>query len=258
MAAVYRIDVREHLGTVSLPTTRQPPARIQIQAVQPQVDCGRYPFKRTEGDRVEVSANVFKDGHDILRGGRPLPARGRPPLAGAAARAGRQRSLGGQLRGGGARTLAVHDRGVGRPVRDDARRARPQARGRTDRPRGRAGRGGAPVRARRPRHVARRRTRARREGPAREDLARAAARGRRRARARPLRQLVRALSALLGRLRGGRAGAAAARGARFRRRLPAPDPPDRDDESQGPEQRPRRGEGRSREPVGDRGPGGRP
>ena len=48
-------------------TTRQPPARIQIQAVEPQVDCGRYPFKRTEGDRVDVSANVFKDGHDILR-----------------------------------------------------------------------------------------------------------------------------------------------------------------------------------------------
>ena len=35
--------------------------------MQPQVDGGRYPFKRTEGDLVHVSANVFKDGHDILR-----------------------------------------------------------------------------------------------------------------------------------------------------------------------------------------------
>ena len=48
------------------PTTKPAP-RIQIQAVQPQVDCGRYPVKCTEGDRVDVSANVFKDGHDVLR-----------------------------------------------------------------------------------------------------------------------------------------------------------------------------------------------
>ena len=48
-------------------TSRQPPARIQIQDLRPQVDCGRHPTKATVGDRVEVSANVFRDGHDILR-----------------------------------------------------------------------------------------------------------------------------------------------------------------------------------------------
>ena len=47
--------------------TKQPPARIQIQNVEPQVDCGRYPVKRTLGDRVDVTATIFKDGHDILR-----------------------------------------------------------------------------------------------------------------------------------------------------------------------------------------------
>ena len=46
--------------------TEQPP-RIQIQNVEPQVDCGRYPYKRTIGDRVEVTASIFKDGHDQLR-----------------------------------------------------------------------------------------------------------------------------------------------------------------------------------------------
>ena len=46
--------------------TKQPP-RIQIQNVRPQVDCGRYPVKRTVGDRVEVTADIFKDGHDQLR-----------------------------------------------------------------------------------------------------------------------------------------------------------------------------------------------
>ncbi|HSX21898.1 MAG TPA: alpha-1,4-glucan--maltose-1-phosphate maltosyltransferase [Gaiellaceae bacterium] len=42
------------------------PARIQIQRVRPQVDCGRYPVKRTVGDSVEVAARVFRDGHELL------------------------------------------------------------------------------------------------------------------------------------------------------------------------------------------------
>jgi len=49
-----------------LPKTPQP--RIQIQAVEPLVDCGRYAVKRTVGDQVEVYATVFKDGHDTLAG----------------------------------------------------------------------------------------------------------------------------------------------------------------------------------------------
>ncbi len=31
------------------------------------VDCGRYPAKRTVGDTVVVSADIFRDGHDVLR-----------------------------------------------------------------------------------------------------------------------------------------------------------------------------------------------
>jgi starch synthase (maltosyl-transferring) len=46
----------------------RPPARIQIQHLEPLVDCGRYPVKRVVGDRVEVYATVFKDGHDTLGG----------------------------------------------------------------------------------------------------------------------------------------------------------------------------------------------
>jgi starch synthase (maltosyl-transferring) len=49
-----------------LPRTTQPPARIQIQAIEPIVDCGRYPTKRTVGDAVAVYATIFKDGHDSL------------------------------------------------------------------------------------------------------------------------------------------------------------------------------------------------
>jgi starch synthase (maltosyl-transferring) len=51
---------------VSLPKTNGPPARIQIQEVTPQVDCGRYPIKRTVGDAVHVSARIFRDGHEAL------------------------------------------------------------------------------------------------------------------------------------------------------------------------------------------------
>jgi starch synthase (maltosyl-transferring) len=43
------------------------PARIRILDVRPCVDGGRYPIKRTVGDRVEVSAEAFRDGHDAIR-----------------------------------------------------------------------------------------------------------------------------------------------------------------------------------------------
>src|SRR5918994_6791093 len=44
-----------------------PPPRIHIQYPQPVVDAGRHPVKRTVGDLVEVSADVFRDGHEKLR-----------------------------------------------------------------------------------------------------------------------------------------------------------------------------------------------
>jgi starch synthase (maltosyl-transferring) len=49
---------------VAIPKTT--PARIQIQEVAPQVNCGRYPIKRTVGDTVEVTARIFRDGHETL------------------------------------------------------------------------------------------------------------------------------------------------------------------------------------------------
>ena len=41
--------------------------RVVIEAVEPQVDGGRFPIKRTIGDTVYVSADIFADGHDALR-----------------------------------------------------------------------------------------------------------------------------------------------------------------------------------------------
>jgi starch synthase (maltosyl-transferring) len=60
------LQIVETLNLVPLPKTNEPPPRIQIQRVTPQIDCGRYPVKRTEGGRVDVSALIFRDGHELL------------------------------------------------------------------------------------------------------------------------------------------------------------------------------------------------
>lgn len=41
-------------------------SRVVIENVRPQIDCGRFPAKRALGEAVEVSADVFADGHDRL------------------------------------------------------------------------------------------------------------------------------------------------------------------------------------------------
>lgn len=41
--------------------------RVIIENVQPQVDGGLYPAKRTPGERVDVTADIFGDGHDHIR-----------------------------------------------------------------------------------------------------------------------------------------------------------------------------------------------
>jgi starch synthase (maltosyl-transferring) len=41
--------------------------RVIIEGIQPVVDGGRYPAKRTVGERVEVTAYIFGDGHDHVR-----------------------------------------------------------------------------------------------------------------------------------------------------------------------------------------------
>ena len=76
-----------------LSATAAQPARIVIQLPLPAVDGGAYPIKRCLGDTVEVSVDVFRDGHELLRAvvrstapdGRAreiLPwSRPRPPLA---------------------------------------------------------------------------------------------------------------------------------------------------------------------------------
>jgi len=43
-----------------------PKRTVVIENVEPAVDAGRYPVKREVGSVLEVSADIFKEGHDVL------------------------------------------------------------------------------------------------------------------------------------------------------------------------------------------------
>ena len=51
-------------GTTPRDRSDRPPARLVIESVLPQVDGGRFPIKRVTGERVEVEAKIFTEGHD--------------------------------------------------------------------------------------------------------------------------------------------------------------------------------------------------
>ena len=56
-------------ATPDSPAARPPKralSRVVIEGVQPQVDEGRFPIKRTVGEDVDVRADIFADGHDLL------------------------------------------------------------------------------------------------------------------------------------------------------------------------------------------------
>jgi starch synthase (maltosyl-transferring) len=42
------------------------PSTVIIEAIDPCIDGGRYPVKRVTGQELRVSADIFKDGHDVI------------------------------------------------------------------------------------------------------------------------------------------------------------------------------------------------
>jgi len=62
------------LSTLKQPAAPPTPAsleqqgqvRVIIEGISPQVDAGRFAVKRVVGDAVQVSADVFTDGHDAV------------------------------------------------------------------------------------------------------------------------------------------------------------------------------------------------
>ena len=239
------------------PPAKRPP-RIEIQDVRPSIDCGGFPAKRTVGSELEVFATIFADGHDVLR----AVVRYRRP--------------------GGEKWLEVPME----PLVND--------RWQGTFPVDRLGRWEYSITAWIDRVASWRNELERKADAGQTDLASELAEGaallgvekltleqglaveddpaRREAEtslASPLelivdreraalRRLVRALPALVRRLRGRRAGAARARRARLRRPLLPADPSDRRHAPQGQEQLAEGRAGRSREPLGDRQRGRRP
>ena len=47
----------------NLPKTLQ---TLIIEHVEPELDGGRYPIKRIVGEKLDVTADIFKEGHDTI------------------------------------------------------------------------------------------------------------------------------------------------------------------------------------------------
>ncbi len=47
------------------PIRKPSPARVVIERVEPEIDGGRSAIKRVAGDRLEVQADIFSDGHEV-------------------------------------------------------------------------------------------------------------------------------------------------------------------------------------------------
>ena len=43
-------------------------SRIIIENVHPEINSGRFPVKRVEGEELTVSCDLFADGHDVVNG----------------------------------------------------------------------------------------------------------------------------------------------------------------------------------------------
>src|SRR5579875_91365 len=56
---------------MTMPELRHPlpermPSRVIIEGVEPEIDEGRFPIKRSVGEEVVVGADIYADGHDVL------------------------------------------------------------------------------------------------------------------------------------------------------------------------------------------------
>src|SRR6476469_7512375 len=40
--------------------------RVIVERIEPEIDGGRFPIKRTVGETVDVTVTIFADGHDVV------------------------------------------------------------------------------------------------------------------------------------------------------------------------------------------------
>jgi starch synthase (maltosyl-transferring) len=58
---------RARSGSGAPERSNRAPSRVIIEGVRPEIDSGRFPIKRTVGEEVFVTADLFAEGHDVLR-----------------------------------------------------------------------------------------------------------------------------------------------------------------------------------------------
>src|SRR5688572_5011912 len=65
---VNRMPGRHEAPSLQVAADRvQPsPQRVVVEHVRPSVDGGRFPAKRTAGDIVTATADIFADGYDVI------------------------------------------------------------------------------------------------------------------------------------------------------------------------------------------------
>ena len=69
---VARSPVKRRLDAPSVQTPKAPDGqvdgrrRVAVEAVSPEVEAGRFPAKRSLGEKVAIEADVFADGHDAV------------------------------------------------------------------------------------------------------------------------------------------------------------------------------------------------
>src|SRR3954454_3414069 len=65
-----RRDLLSHFNGITVNKTTQTvesaAGTFHIEDVYPLVECGRFPVKRIVGERVEIWADIYRDGHDII------------------------------------------------------------------------------------------------------------------------------------------------------------------------------------------------
>ena len=54
------------ISSVTASTREFTRARFLIEDVYPSIEQGRYPVKRIQGEPIEVWADIFRDGHDVI------------------------------------------------------------------------------------------------------------------------------------------------------------------------------------------------
>jgi starch synthase (maltosyl-transferring) len=61
-AFVLKVPVRVRIASMPAPAAEA----FHIEDIFPSIDCGRFPVKRIAGESVEVWANIYRDGHDVI------------------------------------------------------------------------------------------------------------------------------------------------------------------------------------------------